>query len=502
VLLVALAALAAGCATGRARVDGGDVVELTLLQINDVYEITPVEGGRSGGLARVATLRRRLVAENPDTFTLLAGDFVSPSALGTAKVDGETLAGKQMVAVLNAVGLDVATFGTHEFDIKEAQQRQRLAESAFRWTSANVRATGEPFAGVSTHELLETRSGLRLAVVGVTLDSNRQPWVAYTDPATALRREIAALAGGADVVVALTHLAFPDDAALAAAIPEIDLVLGGHEHENLRAYRGADWTPILKADANVRTVYVHRLRYERAGRRLEIASELVPVDDSLPEDPEVARLVAGWVERGYAGFRQLGFEPDEVVAELGAALDGREASVRNGSTNLTQTIARAFLAEVPGADLSLYNSGSIRIDDVLPPGPVTQYDVIRVLPFGGVIQEAEIRGSLLARALAQGAANAGSGGYLQSAGASLEGSVWTVGGQPIDPARWYRVAISDYLAAGKEQNLGFLEPGEEMRLVRSHRDVRLALIDQLAREHPLAKSSRLLLGRPIVRRAA
>ena len=138
VLLAALAALAAGCATGRPGVDGDAVVEVTLLQINDVYEITPVEGGRSGGLARVATLRRRLLAENPDTFTLLAGDFVSPSALGTAKVDGETLAGKQMVSVLNALGLDVATFGNHEFDVKEAQLRERLAESKFRWTSANV----------------------------------------------------------------------------------------------------------------------------------------------------------------------------------------------------------------------------------------------------------------------------------------------------------------------------------------------------------------------------
>ena len=47
---------------------------VTILHFNDVYEITPVEGGRSGGLARVATLRRRLLAENPNTFTLLAGD--------------------------------------------------------------------------------------------------------------------------------------------------------------------------------------------------------------------------------------------------------------------------------------------------------------------------------------------------------------------------------------------------------------------------------------------
>ncbi len=64
-------------------------VRLTILQINDAYEITPVEGGRSGGPARVATIRRRRLAGNANTVTVLAGDFLSPAALGTASVDGE-----------------------------------------------------------------------------------------------------------------------------------------------------------------------------------------------------------------------------------------------------------------------------------------------------------------------------------------------------------------------------------------------------------------------------
>jgi 5'-nucleotidase/UDP-sugar diphosphatase len=80
-------------------------IDFTLLQLNDVYEITPVANGTSGGLARVATLRQQLLAENPNTITILAGDFLSPSALGTARVDGEPLAGKQMVAAAQPNGL-------------------------------------------------------------------------------------------------------------------------------------------------------------------------------------------------------------------------------------------------------------------------------------------------------------------------------------------------------------------------------------------------------------
>src|SRR5438552_351640 len=89
----------------------------TILHFNDVYEITPVEGGKAGGLARVARYRAELKAKDPSLLTTLGGDYVSPSALGSARIDGEPLRGKQMVAVLNRVGVDWATFGNHEFDI-------------------------------------------------------------------------------------------------------------------------------------------------------------------------------------------------------------------------------------------------------------------------------------------------------------------------------------------------------------------------------------------------
>lgn len=76
--------------------------------------MTPVEGGRFGGLARVATLRKALLADNPNTITLLNGDFLSPSALGTATYNGESLAGAQMVTALNTMGLDYVTFGNSD----------------------------------------------------------------------------------------------------------------------------------------------------------------------------------------------------------------------------------------------------------------------------------------------------------------------------------------------------------------------------------------------------
>lgn len=61
---------------------GKGVVDITLLQMNDVYELTPVSGGREGGLARVAAIRKELLAENPNTITLLDGSNAGESAAG------------------------------------------------------------------------------------------------------------------------------------------------------------------------------------------------------------------------------------------------------------------------------------------------------------------------------------------------------------------------------------------------------------------------------------
>ena len=502
---LALAAVLAGCAATRpappppASTVGSADVTFTILHINDVYEITPVEGGRSGGLARVATLRQRLLAEDPDTFTMIAGDFFSPSALGTARVDGARLNGRQMVAVLNAVGVDVAALGNHEFDVSEADFRARLAESRFPYVSANAAppAGADAYPNVAPSIVLPVvvapGDTLRVGVVSAVIPSTRKPYVVYTPPVEALAAETARLAPRTDVVVALTHLAFADDATVAATVPGVDMVLGGHEHENVRTYRGPRLVPLMKADANARTAYVHRVTVHRATGAVEVASELVPVTDAIPDDPAVAAEVARWVAAGTAGFRADGFEPDRVATVTTDDLDGRESTVRARASALGQLVAEGFrlasqTAAQPPAEAALFNSGSVRVDDVLPAGPFTEYDAIRVLPFGGEVVTVRMPGALLARVLAQGEANVGTGGFLQTAGVErtapdVAPAGWTVGGQSLDEARVYTVATSDFLVSGRETGLDYFnaETNPEVVLVGRHGDVRRALLDQLVR---------------------
>jgi 5'-nucleotidase len=471
-----------------------ELIRFQLLQLNDVYEITPVAGGRQGGLARVATLRQQLLRENPQTFTVLAGDFFSPSALGTAKVNGQRLAGQQMVAVLNALGLDYATFGNHEFDLQESEFLARLKESRFQWVSTNVGdRQGQPFPSVYRSAVIPLWSSrcqgqprpptcqpLRLGLVGVTLASNQAPYVSYQPPIPAVQQELTQLQPRTDLVLALTHQALDQDRQMAAKLPQLKLLLGGHEHDNNLVYQWSPFTPIAKADANARSVYVHRLSYDTDRKQLRIDSEAVPITDRLASDPTVQAVVETWQERGFAAFRAQGLDPSAVIGTSHEDLDGLESSVRYRATNLTDRIAQAMLLATPGAIAAVYNSGSVRLDDVLPAGPISQYDILRILPFGGRVIEVEIQGELLQRILDQGLKNRGSGGFLQwtqiQPGQQL--GTWLIAGQPLKSEQRYRIAMGEYLLSGQEVGLSYLSRQTQgLKVLSEGIDIRKAVID-------------------------
>jgi 5'-nucleotidase len=318
----------------------------------------------------------------------------------------------------------------------------------------------------------------------LTVWSNPATYVAYRDPVAVAKEQVAALRSQVDILIAVTHLSLEGDIDLVQQVPEIDFVLGGHEHENAEVERGADFTPVSKADANARSVYVHQLRYDTATKQLDHESTLQRVTPALADDPTVAQAVDRWVNAAFDGFRAQGFEPTKAVATVTEALDGRESSVRNTSTRLTDLTAAGMLHAAPGTELAIYNGGSIRIDDVIPPGEVTEYDIIRTLPFGGTIVSVQMSGSLLLRTLDQGRANAGTGGYLQTANVTRSdgGDGWLINGAAIDVGRSYSVAIIDFLLTGGEIKLDFLtRDNPEITVVGEHGDIRKALIAELQR---------------------
>lgn len=423
--------------------------ELTLLQINDVYSTTPVDGGKAGGLARVAAFVKHTREQANRVEVIIAGDFLSPS------VASGVFQGRQMVAALNAAGITLAILGNHEFDFGVDVLRERMKEAQWQWINANVldAQTGRPLADTPPY-LLRKYGSLTVGYLGLCLASeeisrDKLRGLTITDPFAAaaqylplIRRE------GAKVIVAITHLNYADDLKLARLFPDIDLIIGGHEHVPIAT--AVERTFISKAGSDAR--FVARLDLARSGSVLAKNYALIPVTPDLPEDPEAARVVADYEQR-------LGAALDVAVGSTRVDLDAVAHRVRSAESNLGNFIADALREDV-AADVGLMNSGSIRGDRVFPAGPLKRRDLVAIQPFGGIICKVELSGQTLLAALNHGVARVSEslGRFPQVAGVAFEVDLAAppgdrvrqvrIGGKPLELAQTYTVALTDYVLKG------------------------------------------------------
>jgi 2',3'-cyclic-nucleotide 2'-phosphodiesterase (5'-nucleotidase family) len=450
------------------------LITFKLIQLNDVYEIAPLSGGKYGGMARVAHVRDSIANENPNTLLFMAGDFLNPSLLGTIKFEGEPIAGRQMIEVMNAMKFDLATFGNHEFDIGEAALQKRLDESKFAWTSANVRKVVEsdivPFTIQNnkghiyipdTHTItLGDADGTNIDIgfFSVTIPSNPQEFVHYGDIFIEASRAYNLLEMNTDIVIGLTHVKIEEDKQLAKQLPNVQLIMGGHEHNSMLI--PTENGVIAKADANAKTIYIHTLTYNTTTKELAIDSHLMPIDERIASQPEVDAIIKKWNAILESKIEEVISDPNEVIYYANPPLDGTDSANRGIQTNLGDIITHAMaLSFDKNVDAALVNGGSIRLDDILE-GEVTSLDVFRVLPFGGSVVHVDITGDLLKKVLDFGKANSGTGAYLQRYNIK-EGSRgrWLLDGAPIDAAENYTVAFSDFLLKGYD--IPFLTPENE-----------------------------------------
>ncbi len=438
-----------------------DKLYFTVLQLNDVYEIAPIHAGKVGGLARVETVKQELLAEDPNTITVVAGDFLNPSLLGTLKFEGERIKGKQMVDVMNAMNVDLVAFGNHEFDLKFEELQNRLNESNFEWVSANVlhNVNGRahyfqkvkngrkyPLNDSFVQEVYMKGKSLKVGFIGVCLPSNPRDYVTYGDIYREAERSYNEIKDRVDIVLGLTHLEIGQDIQLAKMLPNIPLIIGGHEHHN--SYHEIGNVKIAKADANAKTVYIHRFEYDPLTGTSKLKSELRAIDDTIVEDPTVQTVVEKWQNVLNEKIREVVNDPYETIYKTKQPLDATDKPIRSKQTNMGHVIAKsmsfAYRDKVDGA---LVNSGSIRLDDFLV-GKITPVDIFRTLPFGGAVYKIKLKGSLLKEVLEYGEQAAGSGAYLQRFKMQKRNSNWLINEQFIDLDKIYTIAISEYLMKG------------------------------------------------------
>jgi len=448
-LAVVLSAFVASLAVVSAQQNRDCPVRITLLQVNDVYQFAPVDGGARGGIARVATLRKQVMADSPHTLFLLAGDTLSPS------IESNTYKGAQMVEAWNAAGLDYATFGNHEFDFGPDVLRQRMGESKFKWLAANVfdKTTGKLFADTPEFIVREfdgVKIGLFCILLPETLQTSRPgPNVDITDPCAAAARVIPKIhAAGAQVIIALTHLSMAEDKQLARC-SGVDVIIGGHEHTLLESLAGH--APIFKMTADARELGRIDLNINRTTGKLEsIDWQVIPVTKDTADDASFAAI--------NQKYGELLNSLEQVIGRTDVLLEMKSEDVRTRETNMADFIADAY-REATGADVVLVNGGSIRADTEIAPGILTRRNVLSIAPFNNKVVKVQVTGATLRKALEHGVASLGvetqPGRFPQVSGVRFTYDASrkpgervtsiSVNGKPLDDRQLYSLAATNYV---------------------------------------------------------
>ena len=484
-------ALTAGAALAEYR--------LHVLHINDFHSrIEPINGSDStcsaeqaaanecfGGVARVAakiaSLRDELAAAGQNVIVLDAGDQFQGSLMYT------TYKGAVEAEFMEKIGFDVMALGNHEFDDGPQGLSDFLDKVSFPVISGNIDVSrSNVLAGrVQNHIVLEV-GGERIGIVSALATDTPETSspgneVVFQDDIDSLTADVAALeAEGVTKIIALTHVGYGRDMAIAAAVPGVDAVVGGHSHTYLSATdpdragpyptwvtRGeGDLVPVVQAYAYSKYLGHLELVFDDAGQLVYAGGNTILLDASVTPDPDIEARVAE-----LAGpIEEL---KSKVVAEAAEAIDGSRETCRAQECQMGNLVAEAMLDRVKdqGVTIAIANGGGLRAS--IDAGPVTMGEVLTVLPFQNTLSTFEVTGEAVVAALENGvsAVEDGAGRFAQVAGLKYtfdpaqpagsrvsdvqvaDGDGWV----PIDPAATYKLVSNNYVRGGGDGYAMFVD---------------------------------------------
>jgi 2',3'-cyclic-nucleotide 2'-phosphodiesterase (5'-nucleotidase family) len=260
---------------------------------------------------------------------------------------------------------------------------------------------------------------------------------------------------GADIVIAIAHTPLAVDMIIGRSAG-VDMIVGGHDEHLLAFYDGK--VALTESESQGNYVVVTELSVTKTTKDGKTSVSWSPnfrivnsVD--VTPDPEIAAVVKGYEDK-------LSKELDVEIGVTETPLDSRRATVRGGEAAMGNLIADAMRAAV-GADVAITNGGGIRADKEYQAGQkLTRRDILSEMPFGNTTVLLEITGEQIKAALENGVSQVRElgGRFPQVSGLTAEvdlkapvGSRVTsvkVGGEPLDPAKTYKLATNDFMARG------------------------------------------------------
>ena len=397
------------------------------------------EGGESGGYARLKTVIDGERAMNPAALLVDGGDFSIGSLIQTLYT---TQAAE--LRTMGAMGYDAVTIGNHEFDhkgtgfaemlnsAKAAQQaavelllvdarpledmdayRERfgpvtpvlptLLEANYAPADDNpdrafIRSAMEGY-GVTDCMTLE-RGGVTYGLFGLMgVDSDEcAPTSGFTrtDAAKAAKRCVETLKGeGAEIIVCLSHsgtgdsLASSEDEELAKAVDGIDVIVSGHTHSTLAEPLVVNDTYIVSSGPYCQNLGSLTFSWDGSGEKRLLDYRLIPIDETVAENPEIAGLVEQWKDMvGETYLARYGLTYDEVLTRSDYDLNTPASAVQENN-GLGTLVSDAFLwadRTLNAAYADSPHTVSVTADGVLranlPAGDLTAAMAFDVLSMG------------------------------------------------------------------------------------------------------------------------
>jgi 5'-nucleotidase len=457
---------------------------LHVIHINDLHSrIEPInrfdstcsaednaEGKCFGGVARVKTMIDQLRAEldGQNVIVLDAGDQYQGSLMYT------TYKGDVEAEMMEKIGFDVMAVGNHEFDDGDEGLLKLIDNVSFPVISGNLDVSQSNILAdkVQNHVVLEVggeKIGIVSALAVDTVEtSSPSDAVIFQNEIDSISADVATLtAEGVTKIIALTHVGLPKDLEIAAAVPGLDAVVGGHSHTYLSAsdpdragayptfasQEDGTLVPVVQAYAYSKYVGHLELNFDDEGNLTYASGDTILLDASVEEDAEIVARVAelaGPIEE----------MKTRIVAEAAEAIEGSRDVCRAMECPMGNLVADAMLDRVKdqGVQIAIQNGGGLRSS--IDAGEVTMGEVLSVLPFQNTLSTFEVTGAQILAALENGVSQVeeGAGRFPQVAGMSFTVDLTQapgsrisnvmVGDAALDPEATYGAVSNNYVRNG------------------------------------------------------
>ena len=298
-------------------------VHITVLGTTDLHgNIFPVDyytdKPDNRGLAKIATLIKRVRKENENVVLIDSGDTIQGTPLAYYHNKKNNQPPDPMMLAMSALGYDAMTVGNHEYNFGLKVLEKARSEAKFPWMSANTYNKGTTKTHYQPYVVKEV-AGVRVGILGLTTpgvptweNAPNYAGLEFHQPLLEAKKWVPVLRGKerADVVVIAMHMGIEQDlrtgevnpgqvqnenqaVVIANQVPGVDLIFMGHTHRDIPSLTV---NGVLLTQANHWGRHLARadIYLEQVGPRWRVfarGSRTIPVDDKVLADEEIVKLV-------------------------------------------------------------------------------------------------------------------------------------------------------------------------------------------------------------------